>query len=84
MLEQPGGSPQSKIRTERLKAAWGAERSGSRVALGATYRMPDLLEALRGEKDRARAVLAFVDAGSGRSKQGDHGDETDGEQGQCG
>jgi hypothetical protein len=54
------------------------------VDLGATYRMPDLLEALRGEKDRARAVLAFVDAGSGRSKQGDHGDETDGEQGQCG
>jgi hypothetical protein len=29
-------------------------------------------------------MLAFVDAGGGCSKQGDHGDETDGEQGQCG
>jgi hypothetical protein len=34
--------------------------------------MPDLLKALRREKRRARAVLAFVDSGSGRWKHGDH------------
>lgn len=55
-----------------------------RIDLGAPHDMPNLLEALRGEKDRARAMLALVDAGTRRSKQRDHGDETDGEQGQCG
>jgi hypothetical protein len=71
-------------RERRLVGKGAGFEERIRVDLGATYRMPNLLEALRGEKDRARAVLAFVDAGSGRSKQGDHGDETDGEQGQCG
>ena len=71
-------------RKRRLVGKGAGFEERIRVDLGATYRVSNLLEALRGEKDRARAVLAFVDAGSGRSKQSDHGDETDGEQGQCG
>jgi hypothetical protein len=71
-------------RKRRLVGKGAGFEERIRVDLGATYRVSNLLEALRGEEDRARAVLAFVDAGGGRSKQGDHGDETDGEQGQCG
>jgi hypothetical protein len=73
-----------RYRESRLVGKGASVEERIRVDLGATHRVPNLLKALRGEKDRARAVLAFVDAGSGRSKQGDHGDETDGEQGQCG
>ena len=46
--------------------------------------MADLFEALPGKKDGSRPVPTFVDAEPGKRKKRDHGDETDGKQGERG